>query len=206
MKLNKQYFIASFILSMGFAGCAKDIQPAFDIYAINTSCENINPSQKKAKSSKSIKISTPKSSSTITSRNILYQENEHTQYPYAYSRWNDAPTKMLGTLFLSCISKSDFFSAVLPSQSKGKSDFWLESMILEFYHNINLDGNSEGRVRVEFYLIDAKNTRVIATKKFFSKVNSETHDAKGGAIALNNASKSVVLDLTEWLSSLDDFN
>jgi cholesterol transport system auxiliary component len=206
MKIDKQYFIALFILFLGLAGCAKTIQPAFDIYAINTTCETNNPSQKKANSSKSLKILTPKSISAIASRNILYQENEHTQYPYAYSRWNDAPTKMLGILFLSCISKHDIFRAVLPSQSKGKSDFLLESMIFEFYHNINLDGSSEGRVRIEFYLIETKDGRVIATNEFFSKVSSKTHDAKEGAIALNEASKSIVLDLTQWLSSLEDFN
>lgn len=204
MKTNKRYFLVFFILSVGLVGCAKNIQPAYSVYAINTTCETDNSSHKKTKSSKALKILTPRSSSAIASRNILYQENEYTQYPYAYSRWNGALNNMLGTLFLSCISKSENFRAVLPSQSKGKSDFLLESMILEFYHNINLDGSSDGRVRIEIYLIEAKGGRVVATKEFFSKVSSKTLDAKGGAMALNDASKSVVLNLTQWLSSLDD--
>lgn len=205
MKINKRYFIVAFILSVGLAGCANNIQPAFDLYAINTICETNDSLQNNAKSSKALKVLTPRSSPSIASRNIFYQENEFTQYPYAYSKWNDAPNKMFSTLFLSCISKSEIFRAVLPSQSKGKSDFLLESMILEFYHNINSDGSSDGRVRIEFYLIEAKDGRVIATNELFSKVSSKTLDAKGGAIALNDAAKSVVLDLTQWLSSLDDF-
>jgi len=137
------------------------------------------------------------------SRNILYRNNEYSQNPYAHSYWNDTPNTMLGRVFLSCINKSSIFQSVLPLYSKGKSDFLLESTLMEFYHHINTDGSSEGRVKVEFYLIDLKSGSVVATNEFFSKVSSKTLDAKGGVKALNDASKSITSSLVSWLRSLD---
>ena len=145
----------------------------------------------------------PKSATAIMSRHILYQEKEFEQNPYAHSKWSDTPNKMLASLFISCISKNSVFKSVLPSYSKGKADLLLESTLLEFYHHINSDGSSEGRMRIEFYLIEPKSGEVIATKEFVDKITSKTFDVNGGVRALNDASKSVALSLTQWLSSLD---
>ena len=203
--MNRQHILISFILSVILGGCVTVSTPAIDVYTIDTTCEANNSTQRKTKSPKILKVLEPRSSTSIASQHILYQKNEFTQNPYAYSAWNDAPNKMLGSLFLSCISKNSIFTAVLPSRSKGKSDFLLESMLLDFYHNVNIDGSSEGRVRIVFYLIEKKNGRVIATKEFFSKVDSNTLDAKGGVKALNDSSKSIALTLTQWISSLNNF-
>jgi len=75
---------------------------------------------------------------------------------------------------------------------------------VEFYHHINADGSSEGRVKVEFYLIDQNSGNVVATNEFFSNVSSKTLNAKGGVGALNLASRSVAISLVRWLKSLDN--
>jgi cholesterol transport system auxiliary component len=138
------------------------------------------------------------------SRNILYLEKEFAQNRYANSKWSDTPNKMLASLFHSCINKSSVFKSVLPSYSRGKADLLLESTLLDFYHHVNSDGSSEGIVRIEFYLIESKSGEVVATIELDSKINSKTLDVNGGVRALNDASKSVALSLTQWLSSLDD--
>lgn len=202
--MNRQYLLILFFISVLPGGCATITVPAMDSYTINISCATDKPSEKKAKFSKVLKVSIPKSTTAIMSRSILYQEKEFVQNPYAHSKWNDTPNKMLSSLFLSCLNKSSIFNAILPSYSKGKSDFLLESTLSEFYHHVNSDGSSEGRVRIEFYLIEPENGRVIATNGFFSRISSKTLDAKGGVRALNDASQSVALRLSQWLSSLDD--
>ena len=176
--------------------------PAIDSYTISTSCELSQSSEQMAKHSKVLKIAMPKSTTAIMSQGLLYQKNEFIQNPYAYSRWSDSPNKMLTSLFLSCINKRAAFKSVLPSYSKGKADYLLESTLLEFYHHINPDGSSEGRVRVSFYLIESQSGEVVAINEFFSSVEAETLDAKGGVRALNEASKRVALNLSQWLSSL----
>jgi len=171
---------------------------------INISCGVEIPSGKNSESSKVLKISRPKSIAAIMSRNILYQEKEFVRNPYASSKWRDTPNKMLASLFLSCINKSSVFTSVLPSYSRGKADLLLESTLLDFYHHVNSDGSSEGRVRIRFYLIESKSRKVVATNEFDSKIDSKTLDVNGGVMAINDASKSVALSLTRWLSSLDD--
>ena len=201
--MNRHNFIIVLFISVVVAGCATNSVPAVDSYTINISCEVEPPSEKNTKYSKVLKVSKPKSTAAIMSRHILYQEKEFSQNPYAYSKWSDTPNKMLTSLFISCISKNSVFKSVLPSYSKGKADLFLESTLLEFYHHINSDGSSEGRMRIEFYLIEAKSSEVIATKEFVYKATSKTLDVNGGIGALNDASKSVALSLTQWLSSLD---
>jgi len=205
--MNRQYLLILIFISVLSGGCATITVPAMESYAINISCETDKSSEKKAVVSKVLKVSMPKSAAAIMSRHILYQEKEFSQNPYAHSGWIDTPNKMLGSLFLSCINKRSIFKAVLPSYSKGKSDFLLESTISEFYHYVNSDGSSdgssEGRVRIEFYLIELKSSEVIATKEFISKITSKSFDANGGVRALNDASMSVSLRLTQWLSTLD---
>ena len=191
-------------MSVMLGGCATNTAPVTNLYTINISCEIDQSSEIKAKPSKVIKVLKTKSSAAIMSRHILYQEKDFAQNPYAHSRWSDTPNKMLDNLFLSCVNKSSIFNAVLPSDSKGKADFLLESRLTEFYHHVNSDGRSEGRVRLKFYLIESKNGNVAATNEFFSKVGSTTLDAKGGVRALSEASASIALSLAKWLSSLDN--
>ena len=201
--MSRHNFIIVLFISVVVAGCAINSVPAIDSYAINVLCEVETPIEKNTKFSKVLKVSKPKSTAAIMSRHILYQEKEFEQNPYAYSKWSDTPNKMLTSLFISCINKNSVFKSVLPSYSKGKADLLLESTLLEFYHHINSDGSSEGRMRIEFYLIESISGEVIATKEFVYKATSKTLDVNGGVGALNDASKSVALSLTQWLSSLD---
>jgi len=202
--MNRRYFLIVLFVPAIFAGCAINTVPAPDSYTINILCATDKPLQKAARLTKVLKVSMPNSATAIMSRHILYQDDEFTQNPYAYSKWSDTPNKMLGSLFLSCINKHAIFKVVLPSYSKGKADFLLESTLSEFYHHINTDGSSEARVRIEFFLIAPKHGNVIATKEFSSTVSAKTLDATGGVRALSEASGVVALNLARWLSSLDD--
>jgi len=202
--MNRHNFIIVLFIAVIVAGCATNSVPAIDSYTINITCEIERPSEKNTKSSKVLKVSKTKSTAAIMSRHILYQEKEFVQNPYAHSKWSDTPNKVLTSLFISCINKNSVFKSVLPSHSKGKADLLLESRLLEFYHHINSDRSSEGRVRIEFYLIEPKSGEVIATNEFMYKVTSKTLDVNGGVSALNDASKAVALSLAQWLSSLDD--
>jgi cholesterol transport system auxiliary component len=203
MMSRHKYLVACFTFAI-VTGCATNSVPAVDSYTINTSCEAEASLEKDTNFSSVLKVSKPQSTADIMSRHILYQENDFALNPYAHSKWSDTPNKMLASLFISCISKNTVFKSVLPSYSKGKSDLLLESTLLKYYHHVNSDSSSEGRMRIEFYLIDSKSGEVISTNEFISEINSKTLDVNGGVRALNEASKAVALKLTQWLSSLDD--
>lgn len=202
--MNRQYFLLLLLISLVPAGCATYIAPATSSYTINTSCAATTSSSEMARSPRILKIAIPESTASISSRDILYQEGTFAQNPYAHSRWNETPDRMLHNLFLSCLGNSPVFTTVLPSYSKGKADYLLESTLLEFYHYINGDGSSEGRVRIMFYLIATTTGQVVASTEFTSAIGARSLDARGGVGALNEASSTIAAHLTQWLSSLDE--
>ena len=200
--MNKHNLLILFVITQIFTGCATITVPASDTYAINSICEPGKELDKKTSMTRIVKVEYPKSTAAINSRHILYQEKEFAKNAYAHSNWSDTPNKMLGALILSCVDNNNIFKAALPSGSKGRADYLLEATILEFYHHVNNSESSESRVRISFYLIESNSRNVIATKEFNSKVSAITHNAKGGVKALNDASKSIVLKLTRWLTSI----
>ncbi|MDT8453226.1 MAG: ABC-type transport auxiliary lipoprotein family protein [Gammaproteobacteria bacterium] len=199
--MNKLHTLLLFLGIALASGCATKTVSADDLYTLQSSCEKVALLPAEPLSSRVLKISKPTSTAAIRSRNLLYQQNELMQLPYAYSSWSDTPNNMLGFAFVSCAGKSDAFKSVLPSHSSARADFLLESSLLEFYHHINSDGTSEGRVSMEFYLIDLSSNEVIATRAFYQRFDARTQDARGGVEALNSASTILALELTQWLSS-----
>ena len=183
-------------------GCATKQVPAVSTYtleidenvAIKTRQEPVFPGV--------LKVLIPKSSASIMSRQILYQEKQYTESSYLYSRWSEIPNKMIALKLLTYLNHSNLFKTVLPAYSKGKEDLILESNLSEFYHHINEDGSSSGRIRIKFYLIDVKNGRIVANKEFFSSTKAPSQDALGAVSALNTASQIISSEVTEWLSIL----
>jgi ABC-type uncharacterized transport system auxiliary subunit len=136
------------------------------------------------------------------SRNILYQGTGYSLNAYAFSKWSDTPNRMLANLFLVQIEDSTLFKAVLPADSRGNSDYVLESSIQQFHQQLNQDGTSKANMRVGFYLIQARTGKVIATREYISAHQAASTDAKGAVSALNQASVGISSELIAWLSSL----
>lgn len=203
--MTKYYFFISLLaMSVIFTGCATKHAPEITLYSLNLSAEAVNRPLQGSVFPNVIKVSIPQSSADIMSRQILYQDKNYTQNSYLYSRWREIPNKMLAQLLLSYLNQKPVFKTVLPAYSKGREEFLLESTLLEFYHHINSDGSSSGRVRIKFYLIDIQqHGRVVAAKEFFSYIDSSSLDASGAVSALNSAAQTIASDLVLWLSAVD---
>lgn len=200
--MNKPYTLLLFTSVIIASGCATITVPADDMYMLQPLCDTKELNSAEPITAKALKISTPKSTAAIMSRDLLYQQNNFMQLPYAYSHWNDTPNNMLTYLFAFCASNSLTFKTVLPPHSSARSDYLLESTIHEFHHHINPDGTSEGRVIIEFYLLDLDSNEIIANRSFSEQADAQTTNAQGGVEALNAASNAIALDLSKWLSSL----
>ena len=196
-----QLIIFAFLVLLG--GCVGQTAPEITSYTITISGSHDVTASKQPVFSKVLKVSIPKSSSAIMSRDILYQGKNYSLNAYAYSRWSDTPNRMLGNLFISSLRKGNVFRVVLPVTSRGKGDYVLESTLYEFQQHINANNTSEVRIRVMFYLINKKNGDVVASKELSASEPARSVDVKGGVSALNKASNIVATRLNEWLLSLD---
>jgi len=196
---NNVYMIL--VLISLLPGCLIKTNPPADIYTISPRWNNndiqIEPQKK---SSHIIKLAPIRATRALTGTEILYSDTEYSWNSYLYSRWNDTPVKMLQTLFQVSIEESHSFKAVVPPSSVSTADLLLESTLLDLSHHINVDGASEGVIRIQFYLIDNMNRTVIATKQFVSKIPTSTQNAKGVVRALNKAATNIAHKLVVWLT------
>ena len=187
-------------------GCLLKTNPPADIYTISPRWNNKDTQiEQQKKSSHIIKLAPIRATRALTGTEILYSDNEYSWNSYLYSRWNDTPVKMLQTLFQVSIEESRSFKAVVPPSSVSKADLLLESTLLDLSHHINVDGTSEGVIRIQFYLIDNTTRTVIATKQFVSKIPTSTQNAKGVVDALNKAATNIAHKLVVWLTESDKF-
>ena len=189
-------------MSIVIGGCSTTKLPptnAYDISIASTSGSNANT----ALTDKVIRIAIPRSTAAIMSRNILYQDQQYSLNAYAFSKWSDTPNRMLSNLFLTSIGDSGIFKVALPADSRGKSDYILESSLQQFHQQIDSGNISTAKIRIGFYLIETKSGKVIATREFSSSEKTASKDAKGGVQALNEAARLVNKELLAWLASLD---
>lgn len=199
----KSRFYKLFVLLYLFtAGCGiKSVSPAADTYTIlpawNCSRDRI---EARKKSSTIIKLAPARGAKLFSSTEFLYTDTSYGLNSYAYSRWSDAPVRLLQTLFQVAMEESGLFVAVVPPTSVSKADLLLESTLLDFSHHVKDDGTSEGVVRVRFHLIKTTAKTVTATKELVSKVPATSQDAHGAAAALNKAATNVARNLVSWLS------
>ncbi len=199
--LNK---FAPFLLIL-LTACVSQTTPPVTVYTITPQWEDNTKSNQEASNYNMsvLKILPIRSIDAFTSRNIIYTDKQYSQNPYIYSRWSDAPVKMLQTMFQVQLEKSGQFKAVLASTSSARASLNLECTLYDFSHHLNPDNTSNGVVRVGCYLINNKNRSVLAHQELLAFIASPTENAQGAAMALNKAVNEVSVQLLNWLSSIN---
>jgi len=197
----KNSFYMIFVLFCLLAGCATKSVPPADIYTISPEWgDSRAQAEREKKSPLIIKLALVRGTRAFTGTEILYTDARYGQNSYAYSRWSDAPVRLLQTVFQVALEENGRFGDVVPPTSVSKADLLLESTLLDFSHHIKGDGTSEGVVRVRFYLIDNMTKTVTATKEFASRVPASSQNAQGAVSALNKAATNVARNLVSWLA------
>jgi cholesterol transport system auxiliary component len=192
------------VLCCLLTGCmGKNVPPA-DTYTISPDWEKrSNQDWIEKKNRPIIKLAPIRATRAFTGTDIVYNHVRNDQNSYAYSRWNDAPVKLLSIVLQIALEKSGRFGAVLPATSASEADVLVESTLYDFSHHINTDGTSDGVIRIRFYLIKIATKEVIATREFFSRVPASSRNARGAAAALNKAAIIIARDLAAWLAAPD---
>lgn len=198
--IKNNWFVIALILCL--TGCMGNNIPPADIYTISppelSRTSATGPDT--VKRSILIKLAPIRAARAFAGTEILYSHNQYDLNSYAYSRWSDAPVRLMQTLFQVALTESGKYLTVLPSTSVSEADFVLESTLYDFSHHINVDGTSDGVIRIRFYLVDNRSKTVTATKEFGSRVPAPFCNARGAASALNKAVTDVADQLAAWLS------
>lgn len=152
---------------------------------------------------KSLKILDAFSSNSLMSLNMDYTESNNRVFSYSKSQWQESPNSSVTMQLLNNIRATELFSSVHTSRSRAKSNFLLETGIDEFmqYYSSDLK-NSYVKISITLSIIDSRTNNVIATKTFYSKVDTKTPDAQGGVDAINSALSDIITQNIEWLDGV----
>ncbi|ABM03470.1 ABC-type uncharacterized transport system auxiliary component-like protein [Psychromonas ingrahamii 37] len=197
---NRDFFLLALLL-IGITGCAGKKLPPVSTYTLYPALDTFYlPKSQEGKPAGILMLGRMGSSHVFNAREIIYSDQRYGQSSYAYSRWSDSPTIMLRLIFQEALEKSGRYIAVVPYSSQSKSDFLLESTLLDFSHRVNDDGTSDGLIKIHFNLIDNNTSRVIKSRNFVSSLPVAPPINAGNAVAaLNKAATIVTKELVDWL-------
>ncbi len=200
---NKFLLFVLFIISIVLSACVSQPAPPVNIYTVSPQWDDNKAALQKPNHSKKtvLKISPIRSSEAFTSHNIVYSDKHNSRNHYIYSRWSDAPVKLLQILFQVRLEKSGQYKAVLPPGSSARSSRILECTLYDFSHHINNNGSSTAVLRIGCLLIDNNSRRVVASKELASIIPAASENAQGATSALNKAANAVATKLVHWLAS-----
>ncbi len=191
--------IKIFLIMIFLLGCVAETVPPVQNYTLETENPELVLSSLIHRP-QVIKITPIKALSEYSRRDIIYSDQDNQLNSYAYSRWNDAPVKLLENIIQQKLENSGLFKAVISSSSFSRADLLLESRLLDFRQKGINQGESTSIVRARFYLVNTANRSIIDSKEFTATVPLKTVNAKGAVDALNQASNQIADKLVKWLA------
>ena len=181
-----------------FTGCST-IRPPMNEYTILPS-SYMPAGDITASKNGTLKLSSTRSIASLASTQFYYLKEPSSINAYLYSKWSDTPSSMIDRAMTSSLQNEHLFETLLPPTSSAAADLVLESDLNAFYHRFHNNANSEGFIDITYRLINPKTKATIASKRFTLIEPAPSQDAKGGVIALNNATHTLSLQCVSWLT------
>tara|TARA_R110002049_G_scaffold249890_11_gene424255 strand:+ start:2144 stop:2788 length:645 start_codon:yes stop_codon:yes gene_type:complete len=207
MVRNKQLILWTLFTTIWLPACSvisPTSSPVIDVYTLSQQMDPLaTPSDLKDSKALILAWSPIRAPQGLMSTGIIYRDADYGFNSYAYSRWNDSPSKLLGSYFQQSLAQSQHITAVVPLGSRADARLLVEATLLDFSHHIQAtDSDSTGVVSIIFYLINQHDKKLIATKQFTEEVTADQNNAKHATIAINQASKLMAADLQDWLEKM----
>lgn len=198
---KKTFFFTSLVSLSLFSGCFVG-SPSVTEYRISPDVE-IDEYEHRGCKKHSLKIAQAFSSSELMRKDMNYALDGYEQYMFSQSQWAVAPSKAISLSFRNFIESTQLFQNVQVSQSRSKNDYLLEINIDDFMQYFTEDEqNSFVKISINLTLIDARTSKVIATKTFKYREDVKSLNAKGGVLALNDLFEQLLLESGEWLGGV----
>jgi len=141
----------------------------------------------------------PSTNANYQSKNMFYSLDQYQTQPFAKHQWAASPPQMLLPLLMTSLTNSNYFHAVVTTPFAGKADYQLTTQLTQFQQYFSDDSDaSYFKMRLFAVLINNKTHRVIAERRFDATVTAPERSPYGGVIAANQATASILQQLTVW--------
>ena len=116
---------------------------------------------------------------------------------YANSQWADTPARMLAPMIALALERTGCWRAVVRTPTSVAADYRLdtEDLVLgqEFFSR-----PARARLALRAVLVDVREERVVAARRFEAAEDAPEGDAGGGAAAAGRAAAKLVASLAAW--------
>lgn len=144
-----------------------------------------------------IQVASGSAATGFRNSRMAYMRSEFELNYFAYSRWSDAPARMLGDQLRRFLRDSGAFDGVLAAPVATHTDYQLEMADVKIVQMFTGD-QSVLDMAYEIRLFDSDRRTLLATQRFTTQEPSGT-DAQGGVQAANSAAARLLRDTVEFV-------
>ena len=190
----KRFFLLVSLLMI--SGCSVKEAVPLKVYTLDAG--SISPVSHSNHRGQTIKVSYPQTLKDTLTNGMAYSYSSSERGMYQNSQWSNNAGKLLQGNIIQILTQSRVFKAVLPYESTAGEDLRLESIVFDFSHHVRGEA-SFAIVSIQMNLINTDSGKLIKTKRFSYKEDTQTLDARGYAEATNRAMSRLSRDLVVWL-------
>ncbi|GEM_PF-517903 len=159
----------------------------------------VTPAHDSACHQSTLKLEPVQSADTFLERHIYYVMHDIEQYHYTQSLWAQSPNRMIEQLIKQVLIERNMFDSVLDYRSNADTTWRYEVRLLDFMQYFEQDSSSYVKVSIDFVLIQNIGRKAVASKHLELTLPTQSADAKGGVMALNEALKRIISQSNQWL-------
>ena len=151
----------------------------------------------KKSSNRSILVTKPKAVSGYQSNRMIYVTKPYQLSSFAKNQWVSAPAAMFMPLLVESLSNSGYFYAVAVTPYGGKSDFHVDTVIMNWQQNF-LTKPSRLQMAVKVIVLN-NNNKPLASKTFAKNIPTHQDTPYGGVVAANVAAEQITGEITQFV-------
>ena len=145
-------------------------------------------------------VSLPQAEPGFETQRMVYVTRQFELEYYATNQWAEGPARLFSPLLVQAAGRTGDWRTVVALPSSIRGDYRLDVAGFAVQQEF-LQRPSRVRMRLRSQLVDLKASRVVSTKTFEAEVQASSEDAYGGVLAANQATATILTQVTSWLHS-----
>ncbi|QRN02890.1 hypothetical protein GH742_02835 [Legionella sp. MW5194] len=148
----------------------------------------------------SILVTAPEAVSGYDTSQMVYVKKPFEVLPFVHNAWIEPPADMLFPLISQSLQRSGYFYAVATSPISDKTDYRLDTQLIELEQNF-LTCPSTMAFVAKAVLTRINDNQVLASRDFRFKIPCPADTPYGGVMAANQITVQFTAELTEFIVS-----
>lgn len=144
-----------------------------------------------------LRVETPRANTPLDGVRILVQPSAQELKIYAGTRWRDRAPVLLQERLISALRQDGRLSAVIDDSSRARDDMLLSSRLAGF-HSRYRQGSPEAVIELDAQLIDSRQGRVIASRRFSLSQPADGENIEAIVEAFGKAADHLDQQVVDW--------